>query len=205
MQSEQIDKIIPALLKAQSEMGAVKKSAVNPFFKSRYADLYSVQQAVEEPLAKNGLVIVQGCGLGVNGNFVYTTLFHESGQWIKSEVPLILAKQDPQGVGSAVTYFRRYGIVSMLNLEQEDDDGNAASKPYVEKSGIDKLTSTQLNQLVDFKEAGVLQVKAVKPWHICAPDWLKKCGKSKLDELTEAQADKLIQECEKKYKLKTEE
>jgi len=160
MQSDKLGSLLPALLKAQSEMGAVKKKATNPFFKSKYADLASVQEAVEEPLRKNGLVIVQGCGLSHYGNFVYTTLYHESGEWIRSEVPMILAKQDPQGVGSAVTYFRRYGIVSMLNLEQEDDDGNLAS--YQASINETALANGQKPNANSTQKAGIKRATEIK-------------------------------------------
>lgn len=127
MQSEKIDLIIPALLKAQSEMGSAVKKADNPFFKSKYATLEMVQQVCEKPLFENNLLVMQGGGLGPQGNFIYTQITHVSGQWVRSEIalPTITKAQD---MGSCITYYRRYGLAALLNIVQEDDDGNQATR-----------------------------------------------------------------------------
>ncbi len=131
--SESIIKIVPALLKAQKAIGAAKKGATNPFFHSKYADLGSVMEACKDELNGNGVVILQP----VVGTMVETVLLHESGEWMTSETPIICATQnDPQKLGSAITYARRYGLQSMLFIPAEDDDGNGASngKPVAPKT-----------------------------------------------------------------------
>ena len=126
--SESISKIMPALLKAQSAMGGAKKGASNPFFKSKYADLGAVLEACKDLLNDNGITILQPHGLYASGGaYVQTLLVHESGEYVGSETPVICAKQnDPQALGSAITYARRYGLQSLLSMPAEDDDGESA-------------------------------------------------------------------------------
>lgn len=126
MQSPEVKDLFTALSKAQGELHAVKKDSLNPFFKSHYADLESIWDAVRATLAKNGLCVVQGIAHvdGVTG--LVTTVGHSSGQWIKSFTPLNPVKNDPQGMGSAITYHRRYSLAAMLGVVQTDDDGEVA-------------------------------------------------------------------------------
>ena len=132
--SENINELAAALAKAQGEMrGAVKDSA-NPFFKSRYADLASVWDACRVPLTKNGLSVVQtNVGDGAEMVAVETILLHSSGQWISSFLSVKPVKNDPQGIGSCITYLRRYSLAAMVGIAPEDDDGNAASGHHEER------------------------------------------------------------------------
>ena len=121
--------IAKALASAQSEMGKALKSANNPHFKAKYADLGSVVDACMPALNAAGIAVIQPTGEDSMGMFVETMLIHgESGEMLKCRVPLIIGKKDMQGYGSAVTYARRYGLMSMSGVAPEDDDGNAASK-----------------------------------------------------------------------------
>lgn len=120
---------IKALVKAQKEMGAVIKNANNPHLKSKYADLGSVLEACQTALHSNGFAIVQPCGKDDHGAYVETVLAHESGESFASRVYLVVGKQDMQGVGSAITYARRYGLLGMAGLAPEDDDGEATKAP----------------------------------------------------------------------------
>ena len=124
--SDTIKSLALALNKAQGEMGGAVKDANNPFFKSKYADLSAVVQAVKEPFANNGLSYVQfpieqGGRIGVE-----TILMHESGEYLSNEFTVQLSKQDAQGAGSAITYCRRYALQSIAGIPSEDDDGNGA-------------------------------------------------------------------------------
>lgn len=118
-----------ALAKAQSEFPLIKKEDSNPFFKSKYAGLPSVLEVVLPKLHKNGLYLVQtpvseGERIGVKTEIIHA----ESGESVAGSFTMALAKNDPQGAGSAITYARRYALVSMLGLNvDEDDDGNHAS------------------------------------------------------------------------------
>lgn len=127
--SESIKEIAAALAKAQGAMGGASKDASNPHFKSKYASLASVVDAVKAALSENGIAYYQTpmtsekdeCG-------VETMLMHSSGEWILADpfyVPV--SKADAQGFGSALTYCRRYSLAAVCGVAPEDDDGNAAT------------------------------------------------------------------------------
>lgn len=120
---------IKAYVKAQKAMGAVLKNANNPHLKSKYADLGSVLDACQAALHDNGFAIMQPSGKDQEGAYVETVLAHESGETFRSRVYLVIGKQDMQGVGSAITYARRYGLLGMAGLAPEDDDGEATKAP----------------------------------------------------------------------------
>jgi hypothetical protein len=141
--SETIDKIAPAFVKAQAACNGAKKSSNNPHFKSKYADLGAVWDACEGALEANKLSVLQGLGEVIDGKMqIETMLLHDSGQWIKSLASIPLPKADPQGYGSASTYARRYTLAALMGIVQEDDDGNAASRPVPEKKA-EPLISTE--------------------------------------------------------------
>jgi len=126
--SESISNLAKALCKAQNEMGGAVKDAKNPFFKSNYADLTAVIKAIKEPFANNGLSYSQFpvTSEGGGGVGVVTVLMHSSGEWLESEFYLPLAKKDPQGGGTAITYARRYALQAMAGIPTADDDAEAA-------------------------------------------------------------------------------
>lgn len=126
--SESIKELASALNKAQAEMSGAKKGANNPFFKSKYADLNAVVDAVRIPFSENGLSYSQFPIMEDNKVGVETILMHESGEWMSSILTLPMTKQDPQAAGSAITYARRYALQAIAGIPAEDDDGNAASQ-----------------------------------------------------------------------------
>lgn len=123
-QSESIKSLMIAMLGVQRTIKPAAKDATNPFYKSSYADLSSVIKSAKEALSAHGVVVLQP----VSGEFVQTMLAHStSGEYITSYTKIVCAKpNDPQAYGSAVTYARRYGLMSMLVLETGDDDGESA-------------------------------------------------------------------------------
>ena len=126
---QELDKLFEALAKAQLEMEVAKTDSVNPFFKSRYADLASVVRASRPFLAKNGLCIIQRTLTHENGEvFLYTRLCHSSGQWIESNMAVKPPKADIQTLGSYLTYLRRYMYAAVTGVVagDEDDDGEIA-------------------------------------------------------------------------------
>jgi hypothetical protein len=125
-QSDNIADLAASLAKAQSEMGAVHKDQDNPYFRSKFAGLSTVWEAVKPALTKNGLSIVQMPGSDERGYFVQTQLLHSSGQWIRSTTYMKPAKEDPQGIGSLISYARRYALQAMVMACPDDDDGEAA-------------------------------------------------------------------------------
>lgn len=132
--SEQINELAVALNKAQADFMVAKKDAKNPFFKSKYATLNAVYEAVAEALLKNGLSVIQP----IVGDAVETTIIHTSGQFITSSCPIVCAKQnDPQAMGSAITYARRYSLASLLGvMTDEDDDGEKAMARPAPKQAV---------------------------------------------------------------------
>ena len=123
--SATIGSLAAALAKAQGEMSAAQKSSDNTYFKSKYADLSECWESCRGPLSKNGLAVIQtteikdGDAIGV---VVNTTLAHSSGEWIRGTLFMPLAKKDPQAVGSAITYGRRYGMSAIVGIVADDDD-----------------------------------------------------------------------------------
>ena len=129
--SEQIGELAAALAAAQGEMTAASKDATNPHFKSRYATLASVWDAIRGPLSQHGLSVSQVLESPENGVgvAVRTMLLHSSGQWIASRYVMPIGdKLTPQAIGSAITYARRYALSAIVGIApDDDDDGNAAS------------------------------------------------------------------------------
>lgn len=126
MQSENISELAMALSKAQGEMQAAIKDSINPFFKSKYADLGSVWDAARPVLSKHGLCVMQTTDILGEKNILITTLAHSSGQWMKSSILINPTKNDSQGVGAAMTYLRRYSLAAIVGVVTEDDDGETA-------------------------------------------------------------------------------
>lgn len=125
-ESEQVDQLHTALATAQGAMENATFNRVNPHFKNKYADLAAVWDAIREPLSKNGLSVTQTIGPYGEGTYLFTTLRHKSGQWIRSLFPLPQSSR-PQEFGSALTYARRYSLSAIIGIAaDEDDDANAA-------------------------------------------------------------------------------
>lgn len=125
-QSPELGELFAALAKAQGMMTGAKKDSANPFFKSKYADLHQVWEAVREPLSANILSVIQTTRRTENGLEIVTTLGHGSGQWMRSYTPVKAMKDDPQAMGSAITYARRYALAAICGVAQMDDDGESA-------------------------------------------------------------------------------
>lgn len=127
--SETVGEIAKALAAVHGEIENAKKNAKNPHFRSDYADLAEIINTATPVLTKHGISIVQSPGMADGLVTVESIMLHTSGEWIKGTAAAPMQKQDPQGVGSAVTYLRRYSLAALCGIAQEDDDGNAASPP----------------------------------------------------------------------------
>jgi hypothetical protein len=119
---------IKALVAAQKAMGPALKNASNPHLRSKYADLGSVIDACFDALHANGFAVMQPGGADEFGQYVETVFAHESGADFRSRCYLVIGKQDMQGVGSAWTYARRYGLMAMAGIAPEDDDGEGTKR-----------------------------------------------------------------------------
>ncbi len=148
--------IAKALVQAQMQMGNATKGSSNPFFKSKYADLNSIREACMPALNANGIAVLQPT-VHIDGkNFVKTLLLHESGESIECLTEIIFSKQnDAQAQGSGITYARRYGLQSLVNVGADDDDGSLATKPAKPVFTADKIPATKAKGIT------VEQIKSV--------------------------------------------
>ncbi len=158
--SETIGALTAALAKAQGAMTPAGKSADNPFFKSKYADLAAVVESARAPLASNGLAVIQLAETkGHEGKVAVgltTILAHSSGEWISSRIWMLPADSKPQSVGSALTYARRYGFAAIVGVVAvgEDDDGNAASGNSAKAVMADKPKTITPDEYIVQVDAG---------------------------------------------------
>lgn len=136
--SVSVTKLAAALSKAQAQIEAVHKDSNNPYYKSKYADLASVWDAIRAPLTSNGLSVLQEPTSENGCVALITTLLHESGEYTRSRLRIPVLKQDAQGYGSAITYARRYSLQAIAGVAPEDDDGNAAVGQRIDNVGNPK-------------------------------------------------------------------
>lgn len=142
--SPSIGKLAVALAKAQGEMDDALKNTENQHLRTKYADLSSVRDAIRKPLSDNGIALIQRPALGEKAVTVQTLLVHgESDQWISTEFQMPVGQMSAHAVGTALTYARRYSILSMLGLASEDDDGIAAEqRPPLEGRPANAMAET---------------------------------------------------------------
>ncbi len=124
--SETIIELAKAMAKAQGEIENASKNAKNPHFKSKYADLAEVLNTVRPVMSANGISISQFPAFENGVASVETIVMHASGEWMSGVSSAPVSKQDAQGVGSALTYLRRYSLAAIAGIAQEDDDANSA-------------------------------------------------------------------------------
>jgi hypothetical protein len=125
-QSPTIGALAAALAKAQATYKPAVKDSANPFFKAHFLSLAGALDACREALTSNGLAVVQAVDSAGDKLVLHTTLIHSSGEWIGSAYPINPVKNDPQGIGSATSYARRYSLMALVGIAAEDDDGEAA-------------------------------------------------------------------------------
>ena len=160
-QSATIAELGAALAKAQPLVEGALKSSSNPAFRSKYADLSSVWDAVRKPLAENDLAVVQFPGEMADGRITLTTqIIHKSGEWMRATASVPVNKPDAHGYGSALTYARRYSLGAILGVCPEDDDGNAAVSGARPSAGDAKISDEQRHTLMALAEASGADMKA---------------------------------------------
>ena len=153
--SEQINEIAEALAAAQGEIQNPGKSAENPFFKSKYADLAEVLSVVRPVFSRHGLSVVQMPYSSDDGGIGVTTMIsHKSGQWMQGslELPLQVAKNVNQDAGSAITYMRRYALAAAAGVAQEDLDANLGAENTGKVTNlkvISKAKAAEITGLID--------------------------------------------------------
>ncbi len=162
--SDSITAIAPAMAEFQAEVKDPVKGAKNPYFDSQYVDLGSLLDATRPALTKHGLSIMQFPTVNERAVSITTLVMHKSGEWIESDpFTLTAVKPDPQSIGSAVTYGRRYALSSILGIAWDaDDDGNIASNRNEQDKGVQKTAQKGNIRPVNKKtvQANVEQKKA---------------------------------------------
>lgn len=173
--------ISAALVKFQSQLRPVNKDSENPFFKSSYADLSSILQAVVPILTANGIALSQPIRVESGSNILMTVLIHESGETMKSEM-ILPVHADPQKFGSLITYYKRYQLQAMLGVstKDEDDDANYASdKTYQQQP---KVSTNQPNISSNTVPASDAQKGAMRKMGIVFKETISKADASKMIE-----------------------
>jgi len=190
--SESIVELAKALVATQATLTAAKKRSDNPFFHSSYADLATIWEVCRKPLSSNGLAVIQTTDIVNDQIILETTLLHISGQWISGKLAIKPVKPDPQGIGSAITYARRYALAAMIGItaEDEDDDAEKAMGRETETKELPQMTEAQSKKLYAIaKEKDIVdEIKA----YIATT-----FGKAHTRELNKAQASQLIEAIEK--------
>ena len=160
-QSDQIGAIAAALCAAQAQLKSAEKDGQNPHFRSHYATVESVLDACLPVLNKNGIALIQRPCPCENGVELETIFVHTSGEWVSGRIRIPISKADAHGVGSAITYARRYSLAAMAGLKQGDDDGNAAVEAAKEEAkkqtNTDRLKSLPkdiADQFAELKKLG---------------------------------------------------
>ncbi len=154
------------LFEAKKEIGKISKDSKNPFFKSSYLSLNGLIEAVETVLEKHSLLMLQPISNGAVSTIIYD-IDGDGEVFVSSSIPLPNLT-DPQKLGSAVTYYRRYTLQSLLGLQAEDDDGNKASKPLgadLPKPNIERL-SARLKSCKDNEQLAATYKSFTKPEQI---------------------------------------
>lgn len=156
--SNSIKEITKALIQFHIKVETVKKDATNPFFKSKYASLSNILDAIQIPLQESGLSFVQ-FPTGENG--LVTILMHESGEFLQSEYTMHPVKNDPQGKGSVITYQRRYALSAVLGLNiDEDDDANHATHGGATPEKAEENNKPWLNENTKEFDGAVSKLRA---------------------------------------------
>lgn len=196
---------IQAFIKAQGEMGKAIKNAKNPFLDNTYADLSAIQEAVFPVFHENGFAIIQAIGADEHGKYVNTKLVHETEAEFDCCVYLEYKKGDMQSMGGAITYARRYGLLSLTGIPVGDDDGNDAvghgkvqvkadkQKKRLTKAQIDMcdraekleafLKDATAEQMVQFDEEVHGLINGIKEFNETRADELKKAFEKRQQEI----------------------
>mgnify|MGYP003115762402 FL=1 len=170
--SETRTEFAKSFVKAQQSLGIVAKNQTNPHFRSKYADLSNVLDAVLPPLNDNGFSLIQSPAADDQGRVTVTTLvLHTSGEWMESTLAMKPVKADPQGIGSCITYGRRYAALAIAGAAPDDDDGNAASKrpdqrkapPRAEVGALDQgdRSNREVKDLFNNLKNGIMSCNSV--------------------------------------------
>jgi hypothetical protein len=178
--SNEIAALATALAAAQAEIENAAKDGANPHFRSKYASMEAVVYACKATLPKHGLSYVQFPGMAGDYVTVTTRLMHKSGEWIEGTLPMPVGKRDAHGVGSAISYARRYSLMAVVGIAAEDDDGNAAvqggevksAPPAGRKSSAQAKRDGDHEKVKSMLESASTIEELDGRWQVVQDDWL---------------------------------
>jgi hypothetical protein len=150
--------LLKALSNVKKEVGSLSKTETNPFFKSKYFDINSLIQQVDPLLEKYGLLLLQPIE---NGNVISKIYHVETAESVSSSI-ILPNLTDPQKLGSAITYYRRYTLQSLLGLQAEDDDANKASQPSKPQQSVQAVKQAAKQENLDKAKLGNFTIAQVK-------------------------------------------
>ncbi len=188
--------LFAAYVKAQLSMGAVTKDRNNEHFKTQYATLSSACAATIPAFNAAGLAVIQSPSFDGEVLTVETLVVHEGGGWLKSVLNVKPMKPDAQGIGSAITYLRRYGLMSVAGVAPEDDDGNAASADGVGGKPFAKARNEQLRIPVAVTAAQTAITMAESRADLS--NW-KKANIEMINSLPSDQADAIVRSLNERW------
>lgn len=182
--------LFAAFAKAQSEMKNAPLNKVNPHFKSKYADLAAIREAVLPILNKNGIGVMQLPMIDESGrNILVTTLTHEGGGTIQSQTPVCADTSKPQAYMSALTYARRAGLASIATISADDDDDGNAAQAHAEKADPRFVSEAEEKALT----------KLIKDYGANGTTLCEVYGVTAISEMTPAMAKEATAKLHKKY------
>ena len=194
--SESINAIAPAIVKAQALIEDAVKDSSNPAFRSKYADLSAVLAVIRKPMADNDLCVLQSPVRSDGGVEVETRILHKSGEWMSQSCFIPVTKWDAHGMGSGITYGRRYGLMAIFCIGTEDDDGNT-SVQVAPLAPAKKATPQKGDKYVKVMKSGVDAANSgtdsLREWYKSLPnDERGAIGADDLNELKEIAAKKVV-------------
>lgn len=188
-----LGKIASALAKAQLEIEGAKRDSENPYFKSQYADLAAVWDACHKHLNAKDIAIVQTLKGGDGSVTVETKLIHSSGEWIDSTITLRPKTNDPQGIGSAITYARRYALAAITGVCPVDDDANFTSgKTSAKRLDIQSTTLQEIDALKNTLKITLDDLNEIA----------KKTYGTSVNELTDSEGKSLVTTLKRRVEAK---
>jgi hypothetical protein len=158
--------LLKALSNVKKEVGSLSKTETNPFFKSKYFDINSLIQQVDPLLEKYGLLLLQPIE---NGNVISKIYHVETAESVSSSI-ILPNLTDPQKLGSAITYYRRYTLQSLLGLQAEDDDANKASQPSKPQQSVQAVKQPAKQENLDKAKLGNFTIAQVKEIYSVTPE-----------------------------------
>jgi hypothetical protein len=158
--------LLKALSNVKKEVGSLSKTETNPFFKSKYFDINSLIQQVDPLLEKYGLLLLQPIE---NGNVISKIYHVETAESVSSSI-ILPNLNDPQKLGSAITYYRRYTLQSLLGLQAEDDDANKASQASKPQQSVQAVKQAAKQENLDKAKLGNFTIAQVKEIYSVTPE-----------------------------------